>query len=88
MMLPRMMSRIALLLVVIAAVLLPGVRVRAQADPHAALDRILDVYVRDGLVYYAALRTERANLDRYVGSLERAEWVAGASSADQRAKRR
>ena len=80
-----MMSRIALLLVVIAAVLLPGVRVRAQADPHAALDRILDVYVRDGLVYYAALRTERANLDRYVGSLERAEWVAGASSADQRA---
>ena len=84
-MLPRMMSRIALLLVVIAAALLPGVRVRAQADPHAALDRILDVYVRDGLVYYAALRTERANLDRYVGSLERAEWVAGASSADQRA---
>jgi hypothetical protein len=85
MMLPRMMSRIALLLVVIAAALVPGVRVRAQADPHAALDRILDVYVRDGLVYYAALRTERANLDRYVGSLERPDWLAGASSADQRA---
>ncbi len=84
-MLPRMSSRIVLLLIVIAAALLPGVPVRAQADPHAALDRILDVYVRDGLVYYAALRTERANLDRYVGSLERPDWLAGASSDDQRA---
>jgi len=43
------------------------------------------VYVRDGLVYYAALRTERANLDRYVGSLERPDWLSGAPPADQRA---
>jgi len=80
-----MLSRIAGLLIVIAAALSPGVPVRAQADPHAALDRILDVYVRDGLVYYAALRTERANLDRYVGSLERPDWLSGASRADQQA---
>jgi hypothetical protein len=59
--------------------------VRAQADPHAALDRILDVYVRDGLVYYAALRTERANLDRYVSSLAQAEWVATAPADEQHA---
>jgi len=84
MMWARMSNRIALFLIVIAAAL-PGVPVRAQADPHAALERILDVYVRDGLVYYAALRTERANLDRYVGSLERPDWLSGAPPADQRA---
>ncbi len=36
---------------------------------HRPLDQILDLYVRDGLVYYRALRTERARLDRYVASL-------------------
>jgi Protein of unknown function, DUF547 len=40
------------------------------ADPlHAALDQILDVNVRDGLVYYRALRSDRSRLDRYVTSL-------------------
>jgi hypothetical protein len=42
----------------------------AQADRHATLDRILDTYVRDGFVYYRALRQERAALDRYVASLD------------------
>jgi hypothetical protein len=36
---------------------------------HRALDQILDVNVRDGLVYYRALRGERGRLDRYVASL-------------------
>ena len=36
---------------------------------HRPLDQILDVYVRDGLVYYRALKTERGRLDRYVSSL-------------------
>jgi hypothetical protein len=36
---------------------------------HRPLDQILDVYVRDGLVYYKALQTERARFDRYVSSL-------------------
>lgn len=36
---------------------------------HAAFDAILDVYVRDGLVYYNALRLERPRFDRYVSSL-------------------
>jgi hypothetical protein len=40
------------------------------ADPlHRPLDQILDLYVRDGLVYYRALKTERARLDRYVAAL-------------------
>jgi hypothetical protein len=60
----------------IAAHSILSLTVRAQqaestpADPlHGPLDQILDVYVRDGLVYYRALKTERTRLDRYVGSL-------------------
>jgi len=36
---------------------------------HKPLDQILDVDVRDGYVYYRALRSDRARLDRYVASL-------------------
>jgi hypothetical protein len=36
---------------------------------HRPLDQILDVNVRDGLVYYRALRSERGRLDRYTASL-------------------
>ena len=40
------------------------------ADPlHRPLDQILDSNVRDGLVYYRALKSERGRLDRYVASL-------------------
>src|SRR5687767_4527 len=39
-------------------------------DPiHRPFDEILDVYVRDGLVYYRALQAERGRLDRYLQSL-------------------
>jgi hypothetical protein len=37
---------------------------------HRPFDQILDIQVRDGLVYYRALRSERARLDRYVASLD------------------
>jgi hypothetical protein len=36
---------------------------------HRPFDEILDLYVRDGLVYYLALRNERAKFDRYVQAL-------------------
>jgi Protein of unknown function, DUF547 len=36
---------------------------------QAPLDRLLDVYVRDGFVYYRALKSDRAKLDRYIASL-------------------
>jgi Protein of unknown function, DUF547 len=36
---------------------------------HRPLDQILDVNVRDGLVYYRALKADRGRLDRYVASL-------------------
>jgi hypothetical protein len=39
-------------------------------DPiHRPFEQILDIYVRDGLVYYRALKLERARFDRYVQSL-------------------
>jgi hypothetical protein len=39
-------------------------------DPlHRPFEEILDIYVRDGLVYYYALRQERGKFDRYVQSL-------------------
>ena len=42
----------------------------AGADPlHRSFDEILDANVRDGLVYYRALKTTRGRLDRYVASL-------------------
>lgn len=50
-------------------------RILAQQPPstaeplHRPLDQILDLYVRDGYVYYRALRLERTRLDRYVASL-------------------
>ena len=36
---------------------------------HRPFDEILDLYVRDGLVYYLALRQDRGKLDRYVAAL-------------------
>jgi len=39
-------------------------------DPlHRPFDEILDLYVRDGLVYYFALKQERGKFDRYVQAL-------------------
>src|SRR6185436_12315780 len=40
---------------------------------HRPLDQILDVNVRDGLVYYRALRSDRGRLDRYAASLNVAQ---------------
>src|SRR4029453_2992166 len=42
----------------------------ATADAlHRPFDQILDLNVRDGLVYYRALRSDRGRLDRYAASL-------------------
>jgi Protein of unknown function, DUF547 len=47
---------------------------RAQeSDPKlTGIDFILDTYVRDGEVYYRALKSDRARLDTYVASLSAA----------------
>src|SRR5947207_11016362 len=43
-----------------------------RSQPRTAgktYDEILDTYVRDGLVYYRALKLERAKFDAYVATL-------------------
>jgi hypothetical protein len=60
------------LAVVLASAVLAGQEFTPApgADPlHRPLDQILDVNVRDGLVYYRALKSDRGRLDRYIASL-------------------
>jgi hypothetical protein len=70
---PRLTLSVAALLVAIAN---PPSLVRAFAEQgtaadalHRSFDQILDVNVRDGLVYYRALRASHAGLDHYAASL-------------------
>jgi hypothetical protein len=44
----------------------------ARDGLHQPLDTLLDLYVRDGLVYYRALKSDRSRLDGYVAALGRA----------------
>jgi hypothetical protein len=50
--------------------------------PRAGYDVVLDTYVRDGLVYYRALRQDRSKLDAFVNSLG-ATAVESESKNDQ-----
>lgn len=44
---------------------------QSRAAVNASLDRVLDIYVRDGYVYYKALQSEqRRTIDQYVQSLD------------------
>lgn len=60
----------ALLVLLIAGPPAAQEPVTVTVDPlHKPFDEILDLYVRDGLVYYYALRQERAKFDRYVQAI-------------------
>src|SRR5688572_29229669 len=57
----------------VASIVTPG----AQYPPpstvdalHRPYDQLLDIHVRDGLIYYRALRGSRGAFDRYVASLD------------------
>jgi hypothetical protein len=54
---------------------------------HRPFDQLLDVYVRDGFVYYNALRIERGRLDNYVASLngQAATALAKGTADEQKA---
>lgn len=55
-----------------ALVVVPGLSAgQSSPDPlHRPLDEILELNVRDGFVYYQALRQSRGALDRYIASLD------------------
>jgi hypothetical protein len=81
----------ALVSTVVLAVILFAARLPAQrftpaegADPlHVPFDQILDVNVRDGLVYYRALKSDRSRLDRYIASLNVSAQTYGGWTRDQ-----
>lgn len=58
-----------LALAVFVSTLVLIVQVESQTPRMTPFERILDAYVRDGLVYYRALRSDRSGLDGYVASL-------------------
>lgn len=65
-------------------------RAEAQAPEyvsglHRPLDQILDLNVRDGLVYYKALKTDRARLDQYIRALDVPPATYAAWSSSERA---
>lgn len=74
------MTKLACLLV--CGVLAAGLRAQEPAPPpvdplHRPFDTMLDIYVRDGLVYYRALKLERPRFDQYVQSLAEAQVPSG-----------
>jgi hypothetical protein len=54
------------------AVVMPPVAARQAPPPMGPFDTLLDLYVRDGLVYYKALASDRRRLDGYVSGLDSA----------------
>jgi hypothetical protein len=66
------MERFRVALIVLVVMAAGASTPMAQSGPgmHAPLDRLVDKYVRDGYVYYNAVKSERATLDRYIASLD------------------
>lgn len=68
-------TSLVVLLGLFTAIAVPHPPVSAQqtpstADPfHRTFDQLLDLNVRDGMVYYRSLQSQRGRLDQYVASL-------------------
>ena len=80
----RIWCAVVLGVVIVSTASTFGAQQAEQTDRHTPLDRILDVYVRDGYVYYKALRASRAPLDQYVTSLDVAPEVLARMTENER----
>jgi hypothetical protein len=67
---------LALILAAVAAVTAVSAQEGPPSPKQSALDTLLDLYVRDGYVYYRALKSDRAKLDGYVSGLATANVAA------------
>jgi hypothetical protein len=76
------MRRYMLVVLLLASFAVPSAQEPASALRPSAFDQLLDLYVRDGFVYYRALRSDRAKLDGYVSQLA-AENIARFSRDEQ-----
>jgi hypothetical protein len=54
---------------------------------HVPFDALLDIHVRDGLVYYKALQSDRGRLNRYIDSLNAPAVTAGYSKWSEEQKK-
>ncbi len=66
----------------LAAFAVPSAQESSSTPRQSTLDQLLDLYVRDGFVYYRALKADRAKLDGYV-SQAAAENIARFSRDEQ-----
>ncbi|MQA28809.1 MAG: DUF547 domain-containing protein [Luteitalea sp.] len=60
---------LAAILAAALAIAAPHAQQDSEGARRMVFDQILDLNVRDGLVYYRALKSDRGRLDRYVASL-------------------
>jgi hypothetical protein len=58
-----------------------GAQDSTDAARRGNLDQVLDLYVRDGLVYYRALKGDRRRLDSYVSGLGSASLASASRDA-------
>src|SRR5262245_43724416 len=76
---------IALALSATAVVPIFGQNASSAADAlHKPLDELLELYVRDGFVYYNALKSDRGRLDRYIAALDGPAAAAEAAGSPER----
>jgi hypothetical protein len=81
---PPLAARSPLTALVVPATAGGSAPTAAQTPAYAGrLDQVLDVYVRDGLVYYRALKSDRGALDRYIAGLDVPDATVAAWSRER-----
>jgi hypothetical protein len=81
----RRLACLAALSLALVVALAPAPVAQDHSALHRPLDELLDLYVRDGFVYYRALESDRRRLDAYIAALDgpQARTVATWAREDQ-----
>jgi hypothetical protein len=70
---PAKAGRYVLFILMLWAIAVPSAQESPAPAKQPPFDQILDLYVRDGFVYYRALKSDRAKLDGYLNQLAAAD---------------